>query len=228
MRPGVPARIPQSTCMGWQGRMLLVPLRALDPAQNLPPALPGLFLVLEGPREEMTSMAALWARGPEQRARSHAMPAPVGAWLCLGAPHRPPLYGEVLEVCSPKPHWCPARRKQVHEHFSLVGILLPSSQNKAGKGCPAAGSRGQAERGLFRAVPSPHGCSVFYPLQEEDPDSESEKLVVREPEDEDGECPSFAPQQSLLASPGTARWSCPKSSSLPSRKISRSFSQSRV
>lgn len=42
--------------------------------------------------------------------------------------------------------------------------------------------------GFFRAVPSPHGCSVFYPLQEEDPDSESEKLVVREPEDEDGEC----------------------------------------
>lgn len=94
----------------------------------------------------------------------------------------------MLEVCSPKPHSCPARRKQVNERFSLVGILLPSPPKEAGEECPAAGSHGQAERGLFSAVPSPHGCSVFYPLQEEEPDSESEKLVVREPEDEDGEC----------------------------------------
>nr|XP_025959702.1 matrix-remodeling-associated protein 7 [Dromaius novaehollandiae] len=58
-----------------------------------------------------------------------------------------------------------------------------------------------AGHGVFGAAPHPHSCSAFNSLQEEDPDSENEKLVVKEPEDEDAADETF----SFKYSPGKLR-----------------------
>lgn len=71
------------------------------------------------------------------------------------------------------------RRKQTNEHCSLASIPFPSSQRGAGKQYPTS-----------RVMWNSTFCSwllCLFPLQEEDPDSDSEKLMVKETEDDDGE-----------------------------------------